>query len=404
MITVIGVGSGKADNLSLAAWNEIKKAKKLILKTEKMPLSHFLKENGIDYETLDFIFDSSADFDELNKKISEYLSSFESCVYAVAGSGTDDTSVECLSDRILLPGPSLCDTAAAFMGCLGSRSDIRAEEVLAGAFVSCRKNTLVYCIDSKYIACDLKCILGEIYGDEHTVKFYIEDFDGTQSQKEIPLYELDSFDFYNHTASVYLPAESLENAYKHNIDDVLEITKILYSPDGCPWDSEQTHESLKRFLIEEAYEVADAIDSREPYALFDELGDVLYQITLHSEIASASGEFNFSDVCDAITNKMIRRHPALFGKDDIPWDEIKKQEKSDVPVICKGLPALLYAEKLLYKAEKAGIKELPVFKNNDEIGEILRLTDSCRKKGISPEEALHTCCERILSLIKDKID
>ena len=131
---------------------------------------------------------------------------------------------------------------------------------------------------------------------------------------------------------------------------------------------------------------------------------MLYQITLHSEIASASGGFNFSDVCDAITNKMIRRHPALFGKDDIPWDEIKKQEKSDVPVICKGLPALLYAEKLLYKAEKAGIKELPAFKNNDEIGEILRLTDSCRKKGISPEEALHTCCERILSLIKDKID
>lgn len=403
MITVIGTGSGKAESLSLAAWNEIKIAKKVVLKTEKMPLARFLKENGIEYETLDFIFDSSADFDELNRKTDEYLSSFDSCVYAVAGSGTDDTSVESLSNKVLIAGPSFCDTAAAFMGCFGSRRDIRAEEVLVGASVSCRENTFVYCIDSKYIVCDLKCILSEIYGDEHIVKFYIEDFDGTQSVKEIPLYELDSF-AYNHTASVYLPAQSLENAYRHNIDDVLEITKILYSPEGCPWDSEQTHESLKRFLIEEAYEVADAIDASDPYALFDELGDVLYQITLHSEIASAMGEFNFTDVCDAITRKMIRRHPTLFGKDDIPWDEIKKQEKSDAPVICNGLPALLYAEKLLYKAEKAGIKEFPPIKNNDEIEEILHLADSCRKKGISPEEALHAYCRRILALVKDKID
>ena len=404
MITVIGAGTGNAENLSLAAWNEIKKAKKVILKTEKMPLAVFLKDNSVDYETLDFIFESAADFDELNSRISQYLSSFASCVYAVAGSGTDDTSVAVLKNKILIAGPSLCDTAAAFMQCSGPRTDISAEEVLSGAFLSCRKNTLVYCIDSKYIACDLKCILSEVYGDEHTVKFYIEDFCGTQSSKDIPLYELDSFDFYNHTASVYLPAQSLENAYKHNIDDVLEVTKILYSPEGCPWDSEQTHESLKRFLIEEAYEVADAIDSADPYALFDELGDVLYQITLHSEIASTAGEFNFSDVCNAITGKMIRRHPTLFGKEEMPWDEIKKQEKSGAPAICNGLPALLYAEKLLYKAEKAGITVFPQDNHDEDVLKILALTDSCRKKGISPEEALHAYCKHILTFLRDKLE
>lgn len=402
MITVVGVGTGRADSLSLAAWEEIKKAKNVILKTEKMPLAHFLREHGIHYETLDFIFDSVSDFDELNKKTSEYLSSLDPCVYAVAGSGTDDTSVAALNNKVLIAGPSLCDTAAAFMGCFASRTDICADDVLNGASLSCRRNTLVYCIDSKYIACDLKCILSETYGDEHPVKFYIENFDGTQTVTDIPLYELDSFEFYNHTASVYLPAQSLESAYKHNIDGALEITKILYSPDGCPWDSEQTHESLKRFLIEEAYEVADAIDASDPYALCDELGDVLYQITLHSEIASSRGEFNFTDVCDAITRKMIRRHPSLFGKEDMPWDEIKKQEKNSD--ICKSLPALLYAEKLLYKAEKAGIKDLPSLQNNTEIAEILRLTDVCRKKGISSEEALHAYCKRIFELIKDKIN
>lgn len=154
----------------------------------------------------------------------------------------------------------------------------------------------------------------------------------------------------------------------YTIDDFLSILKRLLAPDGCPWDRVQTHESLRRNMIEEAYEAVDAIDSGIPARIKDELGDVLLQVALHSAMAERDGEFTFTDVSDNISRKLISRHTHVFGKDEADsadavisvWDRNKMIEKghtsfsqtlADVPA---GLPALMRADKLQKRAAKAG--------------------------------------------------
>lgn len=174
---------------------------------------------------------------------------------------------------------------------------------------------------------------------------------------------------------------------KSNIDiePLVEVVKTLRSPHGCPWDKVQTHESLRRYFIEETYEVVDAIDNKDMNNLREELGDVLLQIVFHSSIAEESGAFTLQDVINDITTKMIRRHPNVFPKENpenngktYTWDELKAQEKGGnrkhvLDGVSKGLPALVAAQKLQDKAGKVGFDwdELePIWaKVNEEIGE-----------------------------------
>lgn len=139
--------------------------------------------------------------------------------------------------------------------------------------------------------------------------------------------------------------------------------------DGCPWDREQTHKSLKKALIEESYEVIDAIDQDDDNSLIEELGDVLLQVVFHASIGKEDGYFDIGDVIEGICNKMISRHPHVFKDADglnssedvlIKWDELKKKEKGynsvvdELKGITKGLPALLRAHKIQEKASKVG--------------------------------------------------
>ena len=154
---------------------------------------------------------------------------------------------------------------------------------------------------------------------------------------------------------------------RHNIDDFLKITAILRGEGGCPWDREQTYESLKKYVLEEAYEVIDACDTGG-MKLADELGDLLLQITLLSQIGTEDGTFCFDDVCDLVSKKMIKRHPHVFGnvKADTSeqvldnWEKIKRGERDIKTVsgamrdITKGMPALLRAYKIQSKAAKVG--------------------------------------------------
>lgn len=174
---------------------------------------------------------------------------------------------------------------------------------------------------------------------------------------------------------------------KSNIDiqPLVKVVKTLRSPHGCPWDKVQTHESLRRYFIEETYEVVDAIDNKDMNNLREELGDVLLQIVFHSSIAEESGAFTLQDVINDITTKMIRRHPNVFPKENpenngktYTWDELKAQEKGGkrkhvLDGVSKGLPALVAAQKLQDKAGKVGFDwdELePIWaKVNEEIGE-----------------------------------
>lgn len=155
---------------------------------------------------------------------------------------------------------------------------------------------------------------------------------------------------------------------KYNCDDLLEIVAILRAPGGCPWDAQQTHDSIKKNFIEETYEVIEAINKKSPEMLREELGDVLLQIALHSQMATETGVFTFDDVCDEISKKLIIRHPHVFGNITVSdteevltnWDAIKMQTKHQKSVtdsmesIPRELPALMRSQKIQKKAAKAG--------------------------------------------------
>ena len=210
------------------------------------------------------------------------------------------------------------------------------------------------------------------------------------------------------------------------IEYLLAVMDQLLSPRGCPWDREQTHETLARYLIEECYEVVEAIKERDMQKLQEELGDVLLQVVFHAALAQRAGYFNFADVARGVEQKMIRRHPHVFAdmnlqtSEDVMdhWEGFKKKEGKTrvldgIPVM---LPALMRAEKLQYKAAQVGfdwpeiggavekfkeeVDELiqaPEAEIEEEIGEMLfALVNVARFKGVEPEQALQKCNDKFV--------
>ncbi len=220
------------------------------------------------------------------------------------------------------------------------------------------------------------------------------------------------------------------------IEQLVKTIAKLRSPKGCPWDKEQTHKTLKRYLIEEAYETIDAIDSNDSKALMEELGDVLLQVVLHAQIARENKEFSFSEIAGCVNKKMISRHPHVFSNtlvknsDEVMvnWEKIKKKEKPDRKDIFDGiplsLPALLKALKVSKKAAREGFEwkqeadiwktlgsEINEFKaacrkkskakQVDEIGDILfTIVNIARWYKLDPEDSLRLATKKFISRYK----
>ena len=222
---------------------------------------------------------------------------------------------------------------------------------------------------------------------------------------------------------------------EYKFEDLVEIVKILRSPGGCPWDREQTHKSIRSNFIEETYEAVEAIDTDDEALLKEELGDVLLQVALHSEIESEKGTFNIDDVCDGICKKLIIRHPHVFGNVDADtteqvlknWDAIKMQTKSQktqtqaMDSVSKALPSLMRSSKVQQKAAKVGFdwekpedaldklfeecQELKeAISNNDtenqreELGDVLfSAVNVARLLNIDSEHALYDACDKFIS-------
>lgn len=218
----------------------------------------------------------------------------------------------------------------------------------------------------------------------------------------------------------------------YNMDDLKHIMELLRSPEGCPWDKEQTHQSIRRNMLEEAYEVAEAIDENDPAHLKEELGDVLLQVVFHARMAEEAGLFNFDDVVDGIAQKLVFRHPHVFGTVEADntdqalntWDAQKQVEKDQktagdtLDAVARSLPALMRAEKIQAKAQKAGfdwdavgpvldkiseeieeLKEAVRDNSNieEELGDLLFVTAKAgRFLGLDSELALHAACEKFI--------
>jgi MazG family protein len=190
--------------------------------------------------------------------------------------------------------------------------------------------------------------------------------------------------------------------------DLLEIMARLRAPDGCPWDHEQTHRSLCRHAVEEVYELVDAIEAGDDESMADELGDLLLQVVFHCQMASEQGKFDFETVCRLLVEKLIRRHPHVFGEASADtasavltqWDQIKTSEKvgtrhartSALDGIPRHLPALMKAEKLVKKARKAGLaaaRRAAASVSRRKLGErLFELADTAQTNGWSAEGLL----------------
>ena len=175
---------------------------------------------------------------------------------------------------------------------------------------------------------------------------------------------------------------------------------VLTLRSGCPWDREQTHHSLTRHLVEETYEVLEAIEGLPgSYAhLEEELGDLLFQVVFHSVIGAEEGEFTLADVARGVHDKLVSRHPHVFGGEPVPWEELKRREKGRASVmegVPRNLPALLYAYKVLGKAQSAGYDGEAPPSDGGLGGELLALVRRARETGEDPETALRVAAGRL---------
>lgn len=210
----------------------------------------------------------------------------------------------------------------------------------------------------------------------------------------------------------------------YGFEDLVRLVHLLRSPGGCPWDSVQTHQSIRRNFLEETYEACEALDRDDPALMREELGDVLLQVLFHTDIEQDAGRFTLDDVCDTVCKKLIFRHPFLFGGENPGWEEMKKREKGQHTVtdtldaVARSLPACWRAEKIQKKAAKAGFawesaadaldkldEEAAELRRavsagehvEEELGDVLFAAvnaASCLR--IDPEAALHQTCEKFI--------
>lgn len=193
-----------------------------------------------------------------------------------------------------------------------------------------------------------------------------------------------------------------EKKKAYDVSDLAEIVRILRAPGGCPWDREQDHHTIRRNLLEEAYEAAEAIDEDDPDHLKEELGDVLLQVVFHARMEQEAGRFDLNDVADGICKKLIYRHPHVFGDVTVSgtgevlsnWEELKRREKGQetradsVDAVAKSLPGLWRAEKMQKKARKAGFDWPDISGALDKLAEETGELQSAVAGGTNVEEEL----------------
>ena len=428
MITVVALGCA-AGQLTLAGAEAIDKADKVFVKTALTDTYDYFKNKGIDCVSLDFIYEQSQDFDELDNTIAQYILSQQGDVaYCVNGSGYEDRSVSLLQEKTdikILPSASfaLCGGKAGVANTLISAYELVA---LRGFNYDTRVALCVSDIDNAYIAAEVKLVLQNILGDEETAYF---------NGNKIFIYELDRQTAYDYATTLYIPPKNLVEKQRFNFADLYQIMRILRGDNGCQWDKAQTHQSIRQNAVEEAYELVEAINSDDIDNIIEESGDLFLQSIFHCVIAEDCGEFSLEDCLSGICRKLIDRHTHIFG--DVvantpeealkAWDNAKAKEKHYVSAsdkidkIAGALPALMRAYKVQKAVGKVGfefddfeqvigkikeeIEEFCKAKTADELedegGDILiAAVNALRWKNVEPEIALSRAIDKFVKRFK----
>ena len=418
-VAVVGLGPAGPDLTTVGATARLAAAPVRFLRTHRHPAA----EPWADDPSFDHHYESAATFDEVYAAIVEDLVAAASrhgeVAYAVPGSPhVLERAVAALlaDDRVevdLVAGMSFLDLAWAHLGVDPVEAGVRLVDGYRFAIDAAGATgpLLVAHCHANHVLSDLKLA----FEDDEPESAVVLQRLGLPDQHvvEVAWADLDRSVEADHLTSVFIPAVTTPVAAE--LVRFAELVRTLR--EQCPWDREQTHASLTRYVVEETYEVVEAIEAYDPETgagvedLEEELGDLLFQVVFHATIATESGAFTLADVARGIHDKLHRRHPHVFGDAaDDPgsitrtWEEIKREEKGRGSVmegIPKALPSLLYAHKVLSKAERIGaavpVPADPATVDPDgELGAVLlALVAHARAHGIDAEAALRSATDRL---------
>ncbi|MEP7286019.1 MAG: nucleoside triphosphate pyrophosphohydrolase [Chloroflexota bacterium] len=437
-ITIVGLGPGDPELLTRRAWRILGESKEVYLRTARHPGVEALPATT--YHNFDDWYDRASDFDSLYQEIAAEVVKLgqrpEGVVYAVPGhplvGETTVTHILALAKTQqvavqLIDGLSFLEPTLTALG-LDALDGLQIQDAVNIAALhhpplNPDVPAVIAQVYSLAVASNVKLTLANQYPDEHPIVLLHAVGTPDETLESIALYELDRSDKVDHLTSLYVPPLPAAGSFER----FQETIAHLRAPEGCPWDRKQTHQSLREYLLEETYEVLEALDNDDPDSLREELGDLLLQIVLHSQIAVESAEFSMADVIAAVNTKMIQRHPHVWGDVHVEnadqvvsnWEEIKQREKaargesapnkSILDGVAQALPALAQAEKYQSRAAHVGfdwpqiegaigklseeLNELQAAQTDegraDELGDVLfSLVNVARWYKIDPEVAL----------------
>jgi tetrapyrrole methylase family protein/MazG family protein len=436
-ITLLGLGPGDPEKLTREAWDVLSAADEIWLRTRQHPAVAGLPP-ALKIFSFDELYEKGESFDTVYaaivEKVLELGGREQGVVYAVPG---DPFVAEATGPEIakrartmglplkIVSGLSFLEPVFSALGLdpyprLALLDALELSQAHVPTFPP-DMPVLIAQIYSQMVTAEVKMTLDAVYPDEHPVRLVHAAGTKDEIVEDIPLYEIDRSPHIGLLTALYVPPLGEGTSF----EAFQEIVAALRAPDGCSWDREQTHQSLRTHLLEEAYEVLTALDSEDPARMAEEFGDLLLQIVLNAQIASEEGEFNMVEVLKGIYDKIIRRHPHVFGDLKLEgvqgilrnWEKLKATERETNGETGKGLldgvplalPALIQAQEYQDRAARVGfdwpqiegvldkiaeeIQEVKEVTNgeelSDELGDLFfALVNLARWKKVEAESAL----------------
>jgi tetrapyrrole methylase family protein/MazG family protein len=396
-IVVVGLGPGNRQQVTEEARKYLTGNNPVYFRTVKHAAARYYYRLSHNSYSFDYLYDQKVEFEEIYraiiKKLFKATRRHNTVCYAVPGhpsAGEASVSrLRSIAPRLgvrvkIVEGLSFFEPVLSHLK-LDLLDGITVLDALAIDTLKdpCPGHLILAQVYSRRVASRVKLRLLELYSPQ--LRVTIINSAGMKCAKSFVtrLGFLDHHDIFNHYTTIYLPPLP-----KATLGALIETMALLRAPDGCPWDKEQTHYSLRQYLIEEAYEVVAAIDNEDDRELVEELGDLLLQVVFHSQIAREENRFDLYDVIEAIIAKLVRRHPHVFGMEKakdaadvkVLWEQIKADEKKENKTehaikVDHELPALLKAYKLQKRAAEKGFDwttlEGPLAKAREELEELI---------------------------------
>ncbi|HWQ45380.1 MAG TPA: nucleoside triphosphate pyrophosphohydrolase [Longilinea sp.] len=380
-IIILGLGPGAVDQLTCEAWEHLQTLDEIYLRTSQHPTVQGFPPT-LKVKSFDHFYESSERFEEVYAHIIAEVIRLgqrpQGVTYAVPGhpfvaEATAPAIVKQAREMGIpvkvIEGLSFLEPTFTALG-----EDPFPRMAFADALELTARQmppfppsepALIAQIYSRAVASDVKLTLNSVYPDQHPVKLVHAAGTSQEVVEDLKLYEIDRSRHLGLLSSLYLPPLSTDAAF----EDFQEIVARLRAPDGCPWDREQTHLTLRQHLLEETYETLEAMDAEDADGMREEFGDLLLQIVLNAQIGAEEGEFTMAEILQSINQKIVRRHPHVFGEVDVDdvkgvlknWEKLKEKERSDNHVekglldgVPKSLPALVLAQEYQERAARVG--------------------------------------------------